>query len=216
MHEWGAVEEAGDLFRFIRNAVEPLIVRGALLGAVFGNQVCEARAGNRDLEARRLRNGPLRHVAAVRPAANRELFGVGNTSCDEVVDTGHHVTVIATAPVAAIHLHEFLAVTAGASNVGIKDRVASRRQELAPRFDGILPIARGPAVDQSDERQFGLAVVAAGFQESGFDFQAVEGFVMPLMRLLSPFMPSEEKATSAVWKPFPATTAMESSGSQMY
>src|SRR6266478_568614 len=115
MHEWGAVEEAGDLFRFIRNAVEPLIVRGALLGAVFGNQVCKACAGNRGLEARRLRNGPLRHVAAVRPAAYGELFGVGNTSCDEVINTSHHVVVIATAPVATIHFDEFFAVAAGAA-----------------------------------------------------------------------------------------------------
>jgi len=43
-----------------------------------------------------------------------------------------------------------------------------------------------------------------------------DGIVMPLRRFLSPFMPSEEKATNSVWKPFPATTAMESSGSQMY
>src|SRR6266849_3054738 len=182
MHERGAVEEAGDLFRFVRHAVDPLIVRGALLGAIFGDEVREARAGNRGFEARRLRNGPLRHVAAIRPAANGEPFAVGNTSCHEVVDARHHVAVIATAPVATIHLNEFLAVTAGASNVGIKNRVSSRRQELAPRFNGILPIARGPAVDQNDERQFGLAVVAAGFQESGFDFQAVEGFVSVELR----------------------------------
>src|SRR6266850_7131268 len=35
LDERGTIEEAGDLFRFIRHAVEPFIVRGALLGAIF-------------------------------------------------------------------------------------------------------------------------------------------------------------------------------------
>jgi hypothetical protein len=34
MDERGAVQEASDFLRFIRNAVEPLIIRGALLGAL--------------------------------------------------------------------------------------------------------------------------------------------------------------------------------------
>src|SRR6266404_1898862 len=141
-----------------------------------------ARPGDSSFESRGLCNRPFGHVPAVRPAADSQLFGIGDAPRDEVVDTGHDVPVIAATPVAAIHLNEFFAVTARSANVGIKDRVPARRKELPPCFDGVLPGARGAAVDHSDERQFRFAVVARRFQKSRFDFQAVEGFVLVELR----------------------------------
>src|SRR2546430_11272133 len=89
---------------------------------------------------------------------------------------------IAATPVAAIQLNEFLAVTARSANIGIEDRIAARRKELPPGFDGVLPGARGAAVNQGDDRQLRFAVVAEWFQKSRFDFQAVEGFVLVELR----------------------------------
>src|SRR6266850_2239954 len=98
------------------------------------------------------------------------LFGIGDSLRDEVIDTGHDVPVIAAAPVATIHLNEFLAITARSTNIGIKDGVAACRKQLPPCFDGVLPCASGAAVDHSDERQLRFAVVANRFQKSRFDF----------------------------------------------
>src|SRR5260370_38522635 len=63
-----------------------------------------------------------------------------------------------------------------------KNRVHPRRKKLSPGFDGILPGARGAAMDQGDERQLRFAVPAKRFQKRGFDFLTVEGFVLVELR----------------------------------
>src|SRR5947209_6470232 len=127
MDERGAVQESRDLFRFVREAVKPLVVGRALLGAVFGNEIGQACTRDGSFEARGLSNGPFGHVAAIRPAANGQLFGISDAPRNEVVNARHNVPVIASTPVSAIHLNEFLAITARSANVGIKNRVAARR-----------------------------------------------------------------------------------------
>src|SRR5437016_2492824 len=182
VHERRTIQESGELLWLIRDAVEPLIVRRALLGAVFGDEIGQSRAGDGSFEARGLRNRPFRHVAAVRPAADGQLAGISDAPRNEIVDTSHDVTIIAAAPIAAIHLNKFLAVTTRSANIGIKDGVAAPRKELPPRFDGVLPDARRASVDQGDERQFRFGVVADRFQKSRFDFHAVKGFVFVRLR----------------------------------
>src|SRR6266478_6645333 len=177
MHEGRTVQEAGDLLRFVGEAVEPLVVGRTLLGAVFGDEIGQSRTGDCCLEHIGLRDRPLGHISTVRPSTDAEPLGIGNTTFDQVVDPGHHVSVIAAAPIAAIHLDEFLSVTARAANVGIEDGVAVSRKELPPGFDRVLPGTRGAAMDQGDERQLRLAIVPERLQKSCFDFQAVEGLV---------------------------------------
>src|SRR2546429_807981 len=160
MNEGGAVQKSCDLFRLVWEAVEPLVVGRALLGAVFGDEIGEARAGDRSFEARGLRNRPLGHVAAVRPAADGQLVGIGDAPRNEIIDARYNVPVIAAAPIAAIHFNKLLAVTARSANIGIKNGVTACRKELSPGFDGVLPCARRPAMNQGDERQLGFAVRA--------------------------------------------------------
>src|SRR5438477_7038366 len=136
-----------------------------------------AGAGDASFDSRRLRSRPLGHVAAVRPAANGQLVGIGDAARNEIIDARHNVPVIAAAPIAPIYLNKLLAVTARSSNIRIKNGVTACRKELSPGFDGVLPCARRPAMNQGDERQLGFAVRARWFQERGFDFLAVEGFV---------------------------------------
>src|SRR5258707_5484825 len=66
----GAVQKAGDFIWFIREAVEPFIVGGALLSAVLGDEIGEAGAGDGGFEAGGLRDRPFGHVAAVGPTAD--------------------------------------------------------------------------------------------------------------------------------------------------
>src|SRR5882724_3121529 len=146
----GAVQKAGDFIWFVREAVEPLVIRGALFGTVFGDEVGEAGAGDGGFEAGGLRDRPFGHVAAVGPTADGQFFGIRDAFCDEVVDAGHHVPVIAATPVAAIRFDEFLAVTTGAADIGIENRVAPRSKKLSPGFDGVLPSTGGAAVDEGD------------------------------------------------------------------
>src|SRR6266403_854188 len=97
----------------------------------------------------------IRH--AVEPAANGEPIGIGNAPGDEIVDAGHHVPEVGAAPIATIHFEEFFPVTAGAANVGIKDGVAACGEELAPRFDCVLPIVGRASMDHGDQRHSGFA-----------------------------------------------------------
>src|SRR5260221_4612984 len=41
----GAVQEAADFVRLVREAVEPLVIRGALFGTVFRDETGDADAG---------------------------------------------------------------------------------------------------------------------------------------------------------------------------
>src|SRR5260370_24740314 len=92
-------------------AVEPLIVGGALLSAVFGDEIGQAGTGDSGLKHIGLRDRPLGHISAVRPSSDAEPLGIGDATFDQVVDTSHHVPVITAAPVTTIHLNEFLSVT---------------------------------------------------------------------------------------------------------
>src|SRR6266481_6620390 len=164
MDEGGAVQESGDLFRLVRETVEPLVVGGALLSPVLGDEIGQPRARDGRLEHISLRDRPFGHVSAVRPAADAEPLGVGYPAIDQVFHPSDYVLVIAAAPIAAIHLNESLAIAARSANIRIKNRVAARRKKLPPRFDGVLPGARGAAVNQCDKRQLRLAVVAERLQ----------------------------------------------------
>src|SRR5258708_3090416 len=123
-----------------------------LFGAVFGNKIGHARAGDRGLEAGGLGDGPFAHVAAIGPAADAEAIGVGNSFGDQVVDAGHDVLIICAAPVAAIAFDEFFAVADGAANIRIENSVAASDEKLSPIVDGRFPCAGWPAMDQSDKR----------------------------------------------------------------
>src|SRR5580700_8719335 len=133
-----------------------------------------ARAGDRGFEVVRLRDRPLRQVTAVRPSANAKFRGIGDSTIYEILHAPHHILEVATAPVAAVHFDEFLAVADRAPNVGIEDRIAARRQELAPNFDGVLPIACRSSMNQYDKRQFVFWIGSRGLQKSCFDFETVE------------------------------------------
>src|SRR5580692_5278706 len=148
-----------------------------LLASVLRNQIRETRSRDCRFEVVRLRDGPLRHITAVRPTANAQLRDVGDAAVDEILDAPHHVLEVGGAPIAAIHLDEFLAVTDRTANIGIENGITSGRKELAPDFDGVLPIACRPSMDQCDEREFILWIGSSGFQESRFNLQTVEGFV---------------------------------------
>src|SRR5580704_4311564 len=117
------------------------------LTSVLGNQIGEACAGDRGFEVVRLRDRPLRHVAAVRPSANAKLRGTGDSTVNEILHAPHHILEVGTAPIAAVHLDEFLAVADRAANVGIKNCIAVCRQELTPNLNGILPVARGSSMN---------------------------------------------------------------------
>ncbi len=179
MNKRGAVQKAGDFIWFIREAVEPFIVGGALLSAVLGDEIGEAGAGDGGFEAGGLRDRPFGHVAAVGPTADGQFFGIRDAFCDEVVDAGHHVPVIAATPVAAIRFDEFLAVTTGAADIGIENRVAPRCKKLAPGFDGVLPSTGGAAVDEGDERKLRFAVVTGRFEKRRFDLHAIDKATIP-------------------------------------
>src|SRR5579872_5831278 len=57
---------------FVRETVEPFVVRWVVFRAVLGGEVGQAGARDGGLEARRLRDRPLGHVAAVGPAGDAE------------------------------------------------------------------------------------------------------------------------------------------------
>src|SRR5580700_2772712 len=133
-----------------------------------------ARAGDCGFEVVRLRDRPLRHVTAVRPSANAKSRGVGDSTIYEILHAPHHILEVAAAPVAAVHFDEFLAVAARAPNVGIENRIAVRRQELAPNFDGVLPVACRSSMNQCDKRQFIFWIGSSGLQESCSDLKTVE------------------------------------------
>src|SRR5580693_3664391 len=118
-----------------------------LLAAIFGNQIGEACARYGGFEFVRLRDGPLRHVAAVRPSTNAKFRGIGDAAVNQIFHAPHYVLEVGAAPIAAVHLDEFLAVADRATNVGIENRVAASRQELTPDFDRVLPVAGGSAMD---------------------------------------------------------------------
>src|SRR5260370_16733009 len=105
-----------------------------------------AGAGEGGFNVRCVGDPPLGNFSAVGPAADGQLFRIGDAPRDEVIDTCHGVPVIAAAPVATIHLHEFLAVTVRPANIGTNDPLAPRPQHLPPPFDGFLPSAPHPAL----------------------------------------------------------------------
>ena len=154
---------------FVRNAPEPFVVGRMLLGAILGNEIGHAGAGNRGFEAGSLRDGPFGHVAAVGPPTNAETIRIGDAFGQKIVDTPSDILEISAAPVGAIAFDKFLAVAYRATNVGIENRVAARGEQLAPDFDGGFPGAGGATVDQSDERKFGFAIVVGRLEEGRFD-----------------------------------------------
>ena len=81
---------------FERHSVKPVVVlrRSVHLGPELAGHVGDARADDGGLESRRLRDRPRRHEAAVRPAANSQPIGVGDSAGDQVINTGHHVLEI--------------------------------------------------------------------------------------------------------------------------
>src|SRR5260370_38696423 len=99
MDEWRTVQEAGNFLRLIREAVEPFIVGGALLSAVFGDEIGKAGTVDSGLKHIGLRDRPLGHISAVRPSTDAEPLGIGDTAFDQVVDTALHGPVIAAASV---------------------------------------------------------------------------------------------------------------------
>src|SRR5579863_548812 len=119
---------------FVRLAPEPFVIRRSALRSEFADQVGHARAGNSRLEARRLRDRPLRHVPSVRPAADAEPVGVRDAARDQRIDPGHHVLIIGAAPIRAIHFHELFSIADRAANVRIENRVAVPDQHLSPRL----------------------------------------------------------------------------------
>src|SRR5258708_12554922 len=94
------VQKASGLF--VRDTPKPFVVRRMLFGAVFGNEIGHARAGDRGFEAGGLGDDPFAHVAAVGPAADSEAIGVGNSFGDKAVDAAHHALLISAAPIAPL------------------------------------------------------------------------------------------------------------------
>src|SRR5215470_9546855 len=133
---------------FIGNAPEPFVVGRMLFRAVFGNEIGHARTGDRRFEFRRLRNGPLRHIATVGPPADAETIRVGDTFLDQIVDTRYDVPVVRATPIGAIALDEFFAITYRTANIGIKDGVAARDEKLAPWLDDRFPRTGRTPVDE--------------------------------------------------------------------
>src|SRR6266403_3560840 len=108
MQERRAIEKPGGFF--VRDAPEPLVVRGMLFGAIFGDEIGHACPRDRGLKARSLRDGPFAHVAAVGPPANTETTKINDTFVGEVVDTGHDVLEVAASPIGTIALDELLTI----------------------------------------------------------------------------------------------------------
>ena len=96
---------------------------------------------------------------------------------DQMIDAGHHVVKILSAPVGAIQIDESFAVAGRAADVRGEDGVAARDQQLRPRVDAVRPRAGGPAVNQENGGEMGAPRGAAGIVEAGFDFEAVEALV---------------------------------------
>src|SRR5258708_18038725 len=89
MQEWRAIEKSGRLF--VGDAPEPLVVRRMLLGAVFGNKIGHASAGNRGFKARSLRDGPFAHVTAVGPAADPKTVWIGDLFRNQIINSGLNI-----------------------------------------------------------------------------------------------------------------------------
>src|SRR5260370_7308697 len=89
MHEGRTIQESGDLFWFVGEAVEPLVVGRTLLGAVFGDEIGKAGARDGGLESRGFPDPPFPLLSAVHPPANGRLLGIGDAPFEEFFYTRH-------------------------------------------------------------------------------------------------------------------------------
>src|SRR5437899_3359435 len=64
--------------------------------------VRDARAHDANLEARRLSNGPRRHVTAVAPSSDAETISICNSSLDESIYSVDDITELLTSHIAYV------------------------------------------------------------------------------------------------------------------
>ena len=79
-------------------------------------------------------------------------FGVDGIAGDHVVDAGHHVLVVRSAPAAPRAPQVLLAVFGRPARVGIEDRIALRRPQLELDGEVVAVGAVRAAVDGQDQR----------------------------------------------------------------
>src|SRR6266478_344414 len=141
--------------------------------AIAAGHQGDARAGDGGFEARGLGNDEVGGHAAVGPAADAELVGIGDALGYGVIDHGHVVLVVLISPIGKNGFAEFLAIAGRAARIGQKNRIAVGGVELREvvKRSGIL--ADGTAVRIEQRGDFFAGSVIDGFVEIAGDGSAV-------------------------------------------
>ena len=144
-----------------------------MIGSVVRQVVELARARNRRLEARRLRDDVVGQDPAVAPAADSQAVGIGDAHRDRRVDRCHHVVVILVAPVGEDRAAEVAAVAGRSPRVRGDDGEAARGEHLPFEVEAGGVLRDRAAVDAQDRRQPALSLVEGRTREVRVDHRAV-------------------------------------------
>src|SRR5438067_7795832 len=135
--------------------------------------VADAALRRRGAEAVGVANDPVRHETAVAAAGDVYAPGVDPAHLLDVVDGGHQVLVVLTAPVADARLREPLAVGMTAARIGVEHGVTAPREHLELVEKAVAVRAVRTAVDLEHQRPLLRRLEPARLEQPALDLPAV-------------------------------------------
>ncbi len=161
------------------SAEEVGIVEGGVVVAPVAYMLDRPGAGDGGFEARGLSDEPVGHVAAVAVAADGEMIGVGEAIFHEGVDAFENIFAGAGDDDGNDLLKEFVAVSGGATVVGLEDEPAVGGGERGPLipvgFEVVAVGVGGATVNEGEHGQVFGTKFSGRVDQHSFDGGAVVG-----------------------------------------